>query len=197
MCFFLEKKQKIVYMTSLKEINKDELFKNGKYFCPVCDAFYASFSKLSSHIFVKHIKRTGICEKCGEAHDGSYGIGRFCSKACANSREHSEETKEKISENTKPKTYNINTILKLKEKNPKYDYSNTYFFGVDMFINVFCFDHGFFSVRYSKHLEGQICPDCLKVNRAKKHILDFNIKHNYKYKYDFKEILNLKKLQIK
>lgn len=38
-----------------------------------------------------------ICEHCGKEHDGSFGSGRFCSRSCANSRKHSEETKNKIS----------------------------------------------------------------------------------------------------
>lgn len=42
-----------------------------------------------------------ICEKCGKEHDGSFGSGRFCSKSCANSRVHSEETKKKIGSSCK------------------------------------------------------------------------------------------------
>lgn len=38
-----------------------------------------------------------ICERCGKEHDGSFGSGRFCSKSCANTRFHSEETKLKCS----------------------------------------------------------------------------------------------------
>lgn len=37
------------------------------------------------------------CRKCGSFHDASYGSGIFCSRGCANSRQHSETTKEKIS----------------------------------------------------------------------------------------------------
>ena len=37
-----------------------------------------------------------ICEKCKKEHDGTFGSGRFCSRACANSRTHSEATKEKM-----------------------------------------------------------------------------------------------------
>jgi hypothetical protein len=44
-----------------------------------------------------------ICEKCGKEHDGKFGSGRFCSRACANSRVHSEETKERISKSLKDK----------------------------------------------------------------------------------------------
>lgn len=41
-----------------------------------------------------------ICEnvKCENKHDGSYGSGRFCSKACAHSRSFTEKQKQKISQ---------------------------------------------------------------------------------------------------
>ena len=46
-----------------------------------------------------------ICECCGKKFDektlGKYSTGRFCSKSCANTRKHSEETKEKIRVQTK------------------------------------------------------------------------------------------------
>lgn len=38
------------------------------------------------------------CERCGKEHNGEYGSGRFCSRSCANTRIHSTETKQKISE---------------------------------------------------------------------------------------------------
>ena len=38
-----------------------------------------------------------ICEKCGKEHDGSFGSGRFCSRACANSRIRTEELKRRLS----------------------------------------------------------------------------------------------------
>ena len=37
-----------------------------------------------------------ICEKCGKVTEEKFGSGRFCSRACANTRKHSEATKEKI-----------------------------------------------------------------------------------------------------
>lgn len=37
-----------------------------------------------------------ICERCKKEHDGSYGSGRFCSLHCANKRNLSQESKEKI-----------------------------------------------------------------------------------------------------
>jgi len=42
------------------------------------------------------------CEKCNKEHDGSFGSGRFCSRACACTRQHSYETKKKISNTLSP-----------------------------------------------------------------------------------------------
>ena len=36
-------------------------------------------------------------EKCGKEHDGNFGSGKFCNRQCANSRKHSEDTKQKQS----------------------------------------------------------------------------------------------------
>lgn len=41
------------------------------------------------------------CERCGKIMKTKYGSGRFCSRACANARVHSEETKSKIAEAAK------------------------------------------------------------------------------------------------
>lgn len=38
-----------------------------------------------------------ICENCKKEHDGTFGSGRFCSRSCSNKRNHSIETKRKIS----------------------------------------------------------------------------------------------------
>ena len=38
-----------------------------------------------------------VCECCGKLLTEKFGSGRFCSRACANSRIHNEETKQKIS----------------------------------------------------------------------------------------------------
>lgn len=35
------------------------------------------------------------CEKCQQTHDGTFATGRFCSRACANSRKFSQEAIEK------------------------------------------------------------------------------------------------------
>lgn len=42
-----------------------------------------------------------FCEKCGKEVFDKFGSGRFCSRECANSRSHSEETKKKISDSVK------------------------------------------------------------------------------------------------
>lgn len=36
------------------------------------------------------------CGKCGNEHEGTFGSGKFCSRACANSRNHSDVSKSKI-----------------------------------------------------------------------------------------------------
>lgn len=37
-----------------------------------------------------------VCEHCGKIMTEKFGSGRFCSRACANARKHSDETKQKI-----------------------------------------------------------------------------------------------------
>lgn len=44
----------------------------------------------------KWISEKHVCEHCGKVMTEKFGSGRFCSRACANSRVLSEETKEKI-----------------------------------------------------------------------------------------------------
>lgn len=54
------------------------------------------------------------CERCGEVMTTKFGSGRFCSRACANTRELSDETKAKISQSlVKPEE------LKVKRIRPK------------------------------------------------------------------------------
>lgn len=48
--------------------------------------------KLEAWINERH-----VCERCGKVMTEKFGSGRFCSRACANARDHSDETKEKIS----------------------------------------------------------------------------------------------------
>lgn len=44
----------------------------------------------------KWIQDKHTCEKCGKVMAEYYGTGRFCSRSCANTRAHSDETKKKI-----------------------------------------------------------------------------------------------------
>ena len=52
------------------------------------------------------------CKKCGKEHDGSFGSGDFCSRACANSRIFSEESKKKKSDALKGKPSNNTPLSK-------------------------------------------------------------------------------------
>lgn len=44
------------------------------------------------------------CEKCGKITEERFGSGRFCSRACANTRTHSAETKERIRQSINKQT---------------------------------------------------------------------------------------------
>ena len=68
------------------------------------------YSKLQQWISEQH-----TCEKCGKIMTEKFGSGRFCSRACANSRMHSEETKKKISKSLSisDNANSINTISKV------------------------------------------------------------------------------------
>ena len=59
-----------------------------------------------------------ICEKCGKEHDGSFGSGRFCSKSCANSRKHTEESRLKTSKSLLSYYENHEHVNKGKIFNP-------------------------------------------------------------------------------
>jgi hypothetical protein len=64
--------------------------------------------------------RGHICERCGEIMTTKFGSGRFCSRACANARDHSEETKEKISQALiKPEELKVKRIRPKAEPKPK------------------------------------------------------------------------------
>jgi hypothetical protein len=84
-----------------------------------------SQQKLEKWINEKH-----TCENCGKVMTQYFGRGRFCSRSCANTRTHSEQTKQKIKESVlsseqfkKSNCENIErriTANKLKyEQNPK------------------------------------------------------------------------------
>jgi 5-methylcytosine-specific restriction endonuclease McrA len=42
-----------------------------------------------------------LCKTCNKEHDGTYGSGKYCCRACSNSRVRTEETKQKISDAVK------------------------------------------------------------------------------------------------
>jgi hypothetical protein len=61
-----------------------------------------------------------ICERCGEIMTTKFGSGRFCSRACANTRELSDETKAKISQSlVKPEELKVKRIRPKAESNTK------------------------------------------------------------------------------
>lgn len=66
------------------------------------------------------------CEKCGKVMTEKFGSGRFCSRACANSRNHSEETKNKIKLSNTGKTSITSKVvdreiaIELYNQSPKY-----------------------------------------------------------------------------
>jgi len=57
-----------------------------------------------------------ICEKCGKLVTEKYGSGRFCSRACANSRIHNEEQKLNISKGVIKHYKSINKPISSDEK---------------------------------------------------------------------------------
>lgn len=57
-----------------------------------------SFNPINFHITSWNIIP---CERCGHAHNGEFGNGKFCSRSCSNGHIVSEETKEKISNKLK------------------------------------------------------------------------------------------------
>ena len=62
-----------------------------------------------------------VCEKCKKEHDGSFGSGRFCSRACANSRVKTDELRLKLSKKMRkhPKKFcaECNVLLSKSNKN--------------------------------------------------------------------------------
>ena len=80
-------------------------FKNGKYCCSnniaSCPGLIPIYKNSQKKRFENKPKPPIVmrsCEKCGKEHDGSMGTGKFCSRSCANTRIHSEETKRKIAD---------------------------------------------------------------------------------------------------
>ncbi len=53
------------------------------------------------------------CERCGKIMTEKFGSGRFCSRACANARDISDETREKISKSlSKSEDLNVKAVVK-------------------------------------------------------------------------------------
>ena len=109
------------------------------------------------------------CECCGKVMTEKYGSGRFCCKACANTRKHSEETKNKIRESLELKYENSEDLIikyqylgaQLKErsiqkynKNPK--------------LCKFCGE----AISYEKR-RGKFCCDSCK---SKQYAFDINLR---------------------
>lgn len=67
----------------------------------------------------KWILERHLCEKCGIVMDRKYGSGRFCSRKCANSRNHSIETRIKISESLSGNILSEEEKLNLLNRKPK------------------------------------------------------------------------------
>ena len=63
-------------------------------------------AKLEQWISEQH-----TCEKCGKIMTEKYGSGRFCSRACANSHDRTEESKQKISQIMRQKEINSSKSL--------------------------------------------------------------------------------------
>ena len=55
------------------------------------------------------------CEKCGKVMTTYFGSGRFCSRSCANSRIHSDETKNKIGQKSRGTHLNDDTKQKISK----------------------------------------------------------------------------------
>jgi hypothetical protein len=104
-----------------EEFDNPQKFNSHKSHCKVHYIHkYGSLAEYEAHKASKHMaagkalqvkaetnKQTALvawvaeqhkCERCGELMTTKFGSGRFCSRACANTRDHSEETKEKISQ---------------------------------------------------------------------------------------------------
>lgn len=103
---------------------------------------YGSLTEYEAHIRAKHkaigkvlhekseaekqlkldtwIAEQHLCERCGEIMVTKFGSGRFCSRACANAREHSDETKAKISQSlVKPEEFKKKRVRPKAEPKPK------------------------------------------------------------------------------
>lgn len=103
-----------------KEFNNSQNFNGHKAWCKIhhihkygsLDNYMASIKKVSMNTSLglknkfkeereqakkKWIEEKHVCEHCGKIMTEKFGSGRFCSRVCANSKNISEKTKEKIS----------------------------------------------------------------------------------------------------
>lgn len=88
-------------------------------------------TKLDQWVAEKH-----VCEHCGKVMTEKFGTGRFCCRACANARPHSDDTKQKIS----------NSIAKLHSDKPE---------------EKFCKICG---AKLSAHNTSGLCQECFREN---------------------------------
>lgn len=64
----------------------------------------------------KWISEKHTCERCGKIMVEKFGPGRFCSRTCANSRPHTEESKKKTSESLKTHTKQSSRLQKHRQQ---------------------------------------------------------------------------------
>lgn len=158
------------------EDNKKNIL-NGE--CPHCDKSYAKLSKLKAHIFKEHTEKTGLCfnTSCNKEHDGSFGIGAYCSKTCSNKKIISEETKQKISlkliSNNREEVISYEDALNyIKEKLTK-KYNGLYIYDKLTTINrskdilIKCKKHNYVKIKLKSHISGKHCPECFKEENSK------------------------------
>lgn len=77
-------------LEAVTEIRKATAIKNGK-------SQKERSKQKAQHDLAMWLNAKPTCERCGKVMTEKFGSGRYCSRACANTREHSEETKQKIS----------------------------------------------------------------------------------------------------
>ncbi|MFA5586921.1 MAG: hypothetical protein WDA02_10460 [Saccharofermentanales bacterium] len=84
-----------------------------------------------------------------------------------------------------------------KTHNNKYDYSLVNYVNMKTKVKIICKKHGVFEQSPYTHLKGKNCIKCFNENKVDELIKIFNIKHNFKYKYDdFKIVNNKQKIDI-
>lgn len=128
------------------------------------------YEKLKRQDLDKWLSEQHKCETCGKVMTEYYGSGRFCSQACANTRKHSNETKEKLRRASTGRPNNLTYITKY-ELNPKFC--------------KFCGKKLSYEARYRTYCS----KDCFRESMSIYHTDKFKTeglsyliyKHNYKY----------------